>query len=1134
MPEETIEAFQDHGEVALTLERDVDEAQRRLRAARRGRRRLRRRGRDARARGRREVRRLVRGAARRRPGQARRARLGLRRCAWRSTRRSPARGRRSCSSTRASATAACGIRSGSAVRVSPSRVLRLDLRGFGQTPLEPGRFSHAPRRDRRARASTASSAPRSSASRSEAVSRSRSRSRGPSSSRRSCSSRPGCPATTGRRRRRTPGPRRRPRSRPATSTRRSRSTCAPGSTARGARAGGRRSGRARAGRARCSAARSSSRCRSARTPRKSCSSRTSSSASARSRPTLVIVGDDDLPDMHAIVRAARARDPRCPARDDRRTPRTCRAWSGPASSTSWCSRSCGRRMSTVAPAELVERIWERDPTLWTGHDEAKWLGWLDEPMRMRSRLVDLQRFVEDVAAPGLIDTFVLLGMGGSSLAPEVLQAHLRRRALPRPRHHAPGGDPAPAAESLDLDAHALRRLVQVGDDARDALAPRLLLGARPASAASCFVGDHRPRLRARAARRRSAASAPSSTASRRSAGATRRSRSFGIVPAALMGVDLERLLERVEEMVEACHGEEGNPGLELGLELGNGWDDGRDKVTINPNPGGFGLWAEQLLAESTGKDGKGLIPAPEESPDGPDRQAPEVRLPAPYELGQEFFRWEFATAVAGSILGINPFDQPNVQAAKDKTNEVLAAGGEPDVEPRGLARRAPRRGAARATTSRSRPSSTRRARPELEPLIERARARPAASSRTASARATCTRPASCTRAARTPASSSRSSTTPASELAIPGHDFGFRRLIHAQAAGDLASLEERGRRIVRVRLEERLVQLGMVGLGRMGGNMTKRLEAAGHEMKTYDPHVDSTASSLEELARQLDAPRSVWLMVPAGIVDAVVSGARAAPRGGRHDRRRRQLVLRRRPAPRRRAARARASTSSTSASSGGVWGLERGYCLMVGGDDEAVERLEPVFEALAPASTRPSARRPRRRPRPRGAGLAALRPLRRRPLREDGPQRDRVRAHAGVRRGPERAQAREHRPPRAGDRRRDDAAPRPRPLQVRPRPRGGRRALAPRLRRRVVAARPDRAGARTSRRTWTTTPAASATPARAAGRCRPRSTRACRRRCSRRRCSTASPRAARPTGATGVLSAMRKAFGGHLEKSPEQ
>src|SRR5204862_1227311 len=95
------------------------------------------------------------------------------------------------------------------------------------------------------------------------------------------------------------------------------------------------------------------------------------------------------------------------------------------------------------------------------------------------------------------------------------------------------------------------------------------------------------------------------------------------------------------------------------------------------------LWAEQRLAESTGKHGKGLVPAPCEAPEGGDRQAPEVRLPAPYELGQEFFRWEFATAVAGAILEINPFDQPDVQAAKDKTNEVLATGKEPDVEPEG-------------------------------------------------------------------------------------------------------------------------------------------------------------------------------------------------------------------------------------------------------------------------------------------------------------------------------------------------------------------------------------------------------------------------------------------------------------------
>jgi len=143
------------------------------------------------------------------------------------------------------------------------------------------------------------------------------------------------------------------------------------------------------------------------------------------------------------------------------------------------------------------------------------------------------------------------------------------------------------------------------------------------------------------------------------------------------------------------------------------------------------------------------------------------------------------------------------------------------------------------------------------------------------------------------------------------------------------------------------VQLGMVGLGRMGANMTKRLDAAGHELKTFDPNVDSTASTLEELTQQLDAPRSVWLMVPAGIVDAVVSdlaphlqeGDTIVDGGNSYyvDDLRRQNELRE-----------RGLHYVDVGVSGGVFGLERGYCLMVGGDDEAVERLHPVFEVLAP------------------------------------------------------------------------------------------------------------------------------------------------------------------------------------------
>jgi 6-phosphogluconate dehydrogenase len=139
----------------------------------------------------------------------------------------------------------------------------------------------------------------------------------------------------------------------------------------------------------------------------------------------------------------------------------------------------------------------------------------------------------------------------------------------------------------------------------------------------------------------------------------------------------------------------------------------------------------------------------------------------------------------------------------------------------------------------------------------------------------------------------------------------------------------------------------MVGLGRMGGNMTERLRGAGHDVKTYDPHVEATASSLEELAQQLDAPRSVWLMVPAGIVDSVVSelaphleeGDTIVDGGNSYyvDDLRRSAELRK-----------RGIHFVDVGTSGGVWGLRRGYCLMVGGEDDAVERLSPVFEALAP------------------------------------------------------------------------------------------------------------------------------------------------------------------------------------------
>ena len=455
-------------------------------------------------------------------------------------------------------------------------------------------------------------------------------------------------------------------------------------------------------------------------------------------------------------------------------------------------------MSAVAPAEVVERIWARDATLWTGHDEAKWLGWLDEPMRMRSRVGDLLRFVEDLAAPGIIDTFVLLGMGGSSLAPEVFRRTFEFdnfRVLDT-THPAALRD---ATETFDFDA----TLFIAASKSGTTLETRCHLdyfwdkaGKRGEFFAAITDPGSELETLARERDFLGVFDAEPTIGGRYSALSV-----FGLVPAALMGVDLERLLERVEEMVEACHSEEGNPGLELGLELGRGWQDGRDKVTINPNTGGFGLWAEQLLAESTGKEGKGLIPAPGESPEGPDRQAPEVRLPAPYELGQEFYRWEFATAVAGSILEINPFDQPNVQAAKDKTSEVLAAGGEPDVEPRGsldelFAQAQP--GDYVAIQAFIDP--TREA--ELEPLIERARGETGCVVTHNLGPRYLHSTGQLHKGGPNTGLFVQVVDDPGKEVSIPGKKFGFRRLIQAQAAGDFASLEERGRRIVRIRLED--------------------------------------------------------------------------------------------------------------------------------------------------------------------------------------------------------------------------------------------------------------------------------------------------------------------------------------------
>ena len=455
-------------------------------------------------------------------------------------------------------------------------------------------------------------------------------------------------------------------------------------------------------------------------------------------------------------------------------------------------REAGRARRGLS--SVVQRIWARDTSLWTGADEDRWLGWLDVVSRVRPRLDELTAFAETAA--GHFDAFVLLGMGGSSLAPEVL-----RRAFRADGFHVLDTTHPAAIRRLERELDLERTLFLVSSKSGSTLETRShadYFWERSGGQGAHFaaITDPGSELERLATERGFRATFPGEPeiGGRYSALSL-----FGIVPAALMGVDLERFLDRADEMTDALRLDEGNPGLELGLALGEGWRAGRDKVCIDDDPSGFGLWAEQLIAESTGKEGKGLVPAPGESPDGPDRQRGEVRLPDPYELAQEFLRWELATAVAGHVLGINPFDQPDVQAAKDKTNEVLAAG-EPDLSPRGsldelLA------GASEGDYVSIQAFVDPAREDELAPLVARAH-------ETGCVVTSGLGPRYLHSTGQLHKGGPNTGLfvqvvdDVGEEIGIPDRDFGFGRLIGAQAAGDLAALEERGRRVVRLRLEE--------------------------------------------------------------------------------------------------------------------------------------------------------------------------------------------------------------------------------------------------------------------------------------------------------------------------------------------
>ena len=382
-------------------------------------------------------------------------------------------------------------------------------------------------------------------------------------------------------------------------------------------------------------------------------------------------------------------------------------------------------MKTAFDAEMeawrkegrIRRLWAGDKSLWTEADEDKWLGWLDVVERELADIERLQGFAEEVKRRGFTD-LVLLGMGGSSLGPEVLgETFSRQMGWPR-FNMLDSTDPAQIA-AIERAVDLGKTLFIVSSKSGSTLEPNIfmeyfldrvgaLIGKDRAGENFVAVTDPGSPLERRAKELRFAHifyGIPSI------GGRYSVLSKFGLAPAAAMGLDVKRLLETAQAMERGCGRDvppAENSGVRLGLAMGVAAARfGRNKVTIIASPGiaDLGAWLEQLLAESTGKDGRGLIPLagePVTTPEryGSDRFFAYLELdgqddPAQREavnaleraghpvarifvediwhIGQEFFRWEIATAVAGAIIGIDPFDQPDVEASKDKTRALTDA-----------------------------------------------------------------------------------------------------------------------------------------------------------------------------------------------------------------------------------------------------------------------------------------------------------------------------------------------------------------------------------------------------------------------------------------------------------------------------
>ncbi len=390
-------------------------------------------------------------------------------------------------------------------------------------------------------------------------------------------------------------------------------------------------------------------------------------------------------------------------------------------------------------SDKIRKLWARDASVWTGEDEDKWMGWLSIVGEQDKTATRFVKFAEEVQASG-VSHVVLLGMGGSSLCPEVFRKTFGKIGGFPELHVLDSTDPA-QIKAIESKIDLSNTLFFVSSKSGTTLEPNIfkqyfferVRQTVGENAGERFVAITDPGSKLRQAAEsdqfRKIFLGVASIGGRYSALSD-----FGLAPAAAMGVDVPKFLARTSEMVAACGPDvatRNNPGVILGAVLGAAHNNGRDKVTMIASPGihDLGAWLEQLIAESTGKgllgthassvlrgqnkstleacapsyrNGKGLIPVDRETLSSPelygddrifvylklegDQDAsldasiaalegaghPVVRISVSdvYNLGQEFFRWEIATAVAGSIIGINPFNQPDVEASKIATRKL--------------------------------------------------------------------------------------------------------------------------------------------------------------------------------------------------------------------------------------------------------------------------------------------------------------------------------------------------------------------------------------------------------------------------------------------------------------------------------